>query len=112
MAEGSITSKEEDSQGYLSDFLFELSHAQYYLAECDIKKAEPDVSILRLLLEVVAEKIYYYENKYDMKADVGDLFYLEDISKFFHKAEEFHQARIKQAQTPSKPSERDFREQT
>jgi hypothetical protein len=40
-----------------------------------------------LLLNVLAKKINYYEIKYDLKVDGDDLFYLEDISEFYRKAE-------------------------
>jgi hypothetical protein len=97
MGKESIALIEEDRQEYLSDLLFELSHARHYLTECDKGDIEPDISIVRLLLEVVYEKIQYYQTKYHMKADVDDLFYLEDVSDFFSKVEEFRQSGKQQA---------------
>ena len=74
---------------YLCDSLFELGALQCYASDCEDAEIELNTSLVRMLLAVIYNKIYYFSTKYKFQVEDDDQIFPENLFDFTRKFHEF-----------------------
>ena len=71
---------------FIEEGLWELWQAKWYLGQADDSVFEPNRDLLQMFINVTFDKLKYYDEKYGLpEIERDDVFYIEDIPKFYSK---------------------------
>ncbi len=88
MAKPKVTPEPKENQGSpaeLDESIFELLSAENLLEGWIVSDVEPELEVLLALVRIARAKIRYYQDKYNIRIDASDHFYVDDILNFDKK---------------------------